>query len=570
MKFIHLHLLILCLVPKKHKIQLFMSCSQMRLYLKFIKMKVFKYIILLAVMLACGTYASAQGIRIYKTDGAVIKLADSELDSIVALPKEEINKVYRSNGTVFKILYSELDSIVGIPGVNTNASFVDLGLSVKWASRNIGAENPEDFGSYFAWGEITPKTSYTKENCTTYGKLVSEFSGEAEYDAARANWGDAARIPTFEEFQELRDKCTWEWKSVNGVNGQLVTGPNGNSIFLPAAGIFRDDLQENVGEKGCYWSATPYEYDNNSAYNSLFNDGGYWGSWRSRSDGLSVRAVSGEIQCLSYTGDTLSVGEFTADVSVMFSYVPDEGVVGGVEYYSTTDGVKYQQTVEVKHDGEYTISLSGLERGNKYRYRSFVIVNEKYVYGVTEEFVTKNNEDNLTKGEWIDLGLSVKWASHNIGAALPEDYGDYYAWGEIFPKQQYDEGNSETYGEKMTDISGNSDYDAATANWGGDARVPTEAEIEELIEKCTWQWVPRNGVNGMLITGPNGNSIFIPASGFRVGAVLDSDDKNGFYWSSTPHETDNGRAYGFNFSKKGPRGSWVHRGNGRVIRPVSN
>lgn len=533
-------------------------------------MKTVRYLILYVLVLMSVTDVCAQGVRLYKTNGTTINIADAELDSIVPVASEELNRVYRNDGKVFKVLFSELDSIVAFGGHETNAGFVDLGLSVMWASRNIGAGKAEDHGDYFAWGETAVKTSYTKENSVTDGKKTGIISGNGEYDAATVIWGESSRIPTFEEFQELRDKCQWQWKSVNGVNGQLVTGPNGNSIFLPAAGVFRGDSISNLGDNGAYWSATPYEGDDVSAYNTLFNSSGFWGSLRSRSDGLSVRAVTGRIQCLSYTGDTLKVGEYTADVSVIFSFVPADGITGGIEYYSTTDGVKHRKTIDVVKDGEYVITLDGLERGTKYKYRSFVTVGEKYVYGVTEEFITKNNEDNLTRGEWIDLGLSVRWASHNIGAAKPEDYGDYYAWGEIFPKQQYDEGNSETSGKHMTDISGNSDYDAAAAGWGGDARMPTKAETDELIEKCTWEWIPRNGVNGMLVTGPNGNCIFLPASGFRVGAVLDADDKNGFYWSSTPQDDDDRRAYGYTFSKKNPRGSWNLRSNGRVIRPVSN
>lgn len=532
-------------------------------------MKIIKSIFLFVMLLINCTYADAQGVRLYKTDGTIIKIADSELDSIVSVHTEEVNKVYKSNGSVLKVLYSELDSIVGIPGHVSNLDFIDLGLSVMWASRNLGAETPDSYGDYFAWGETSSKSVFTKENSITRGRQIGSFSGNAEYDAARVTWGKSARIPTFEEFEELRDKCSWEWTSFNGINGQLVTGPNGNSIFLPAAGIGRADSLENVGTKGAYWCATPLENDNLNAYNHLFNESGYWGSMRSRSDGLSVRAVSGEVQCISYTGDTLSVGEYSAEVSVMFTYVPKDGIVGGVEYASTSTGVKQRYTMNVEKDGEYVVKIDGLERGNKYKYRSFVIWNGRYVYGKTEEFITKNTEDNLSKGQWIDLGLSVKWASHNIGAALPEDYGDYYAWGEIYPKQLYDEGNSETAGKKISDIGGNSDYDAATANWGGDARMPSEAEINELMEKCTWQWAPRNGVNGMLVTGPNGNSIFLPAVGFRIGAVLDADDRNGFYWSSSAKESDDVRAFGFTFSKKGPRGGMNHRGNGRAIRPVS-
>lgn len=532
-------------------------------------MRIIKIVLLLVTLLISSINLNAQGVRLYKTDGTVIKVSDAELDSIVSMYVEHANKVYKTDGTVLKILYSELDSIVGVSDNKSGTVFVDLGLSVMWAANNIGAERPEDYGDYFAWGEINTKSSYDKENSLSTGKEMGVITGDVGYDAARANCGVPARIPTSEEYNELRSKCNWEWTLINGVGGQLVTGPNGNSIFLPAAGLRRGTALDDAGESGIYWSASPYEDHNGSAYTTLFNDSGYWGSMRSRSDGLTIRPVAGDIQCISYTGDTLKVGETSADISVIFSFVPAEGIIGGVEYFTLTSE-KREQTMEIKTDGEYVFSISGLDRGTKYKYRSFVIENGKYIYGATEEFITKNNEDNLTKGEWIDLGLSVKWASHNVGAMNPEDYGDYYAWGEIYPKQSYDVESSITTGKNMNDISGNSDYDAASANWGNSARMPTSEELNELLEKCTWEWIPRNGVNGMLVTGPNGNRIFLPAAGFRIGPALDGIEMNGFYWSSTPSEESLSRAFGLSFSKNGPRGSWNNRDNGRTIRAVSN
>ena len=122
---------------------------------------------------------------------------------------------------------------------------------------------------------------------------------------------------------------------------------------------------------------------------------------------------------------------------------------------------------------------------------------------------------------YVDLGLSVKWATCNVGATSPEDFGHCFAWGETSPKDEYTEDNCSIYGKQMNDISGNPQYDAATANWGGDWRMPTEYECDELIDKCKWVWVTVNGVEGCKVTGPNGNSIFLPAGWW-----------NAEYWSS--------------------------------------
>lgn len=169
--------------------------------------------------------------------------------------------------------------------------YVDLGLSVKWATCNVGASSPSDYGDYFAWGETSPKYSYTRENSVTYKKNIGDIAGNARYDAARANWGSSWRLPTDSECQELVDKCTWTWTTQGGHEGYKVTGRNGNSIFLPAAGWRNGSSLDNAGEYGRYWSSLPGE-DNTDAYNLLFDSGCQNVFWYYRSLGRSVRPVS--------------------------------------------------------------------------------------------------------------------------------------------------------------------------------------------------------------------------------------------------------------------------------------
>ena len=132
------------------------------------------------------------------------------------------------------------------PQAVSTHEYVDLGLKVKWATCNVGAEKPEDYGDYFAWGETKPKTEYS---WSTY--KFTKYTGsdktvlDAADDAATANWGSAWRMPTFEEVQDLFDNCTWEWQAAGnatfgGVAGYKVTskktGYTDKYIFLPAAG----------------------------------------------------------------------------------------------------------------------------------------------------------------------------------------------------------------------------------------------------------------------------------------------------------------------------------------------
>lgn len=162
-------------------------------------------------------------------------------------------------------------------------------------------------------------------------------------------------------------------------------------------------------------------------------------------------------------------------------------------------------------------------------------------------------EEPETTHEYVDLGLpsGLKWATCNVGATTPEDYGDYFAWGEVEPKEYYD-WSTYKYGTDYNQLTKyctssrlgkdgfvdnktvlDSEDDAATANWGGSWRMPTEVEQQELVDNCTWTWTTQNGVNGYKVTGPNGNSIFLPAAGYMDEGSLSDAGSDGDYWSSS-------------------------------------
>lgn len=182
-------------------------------------------------------------------------------------------------------------------GTIAGHKYVDLGLpsGLKWATYNVGANSPEDYGDYYAWGETSTKSSYTYKNCTTYGKAMSDIGGNAQYDVARANWGSSWRLPTKAEFDELlnEDNCTWLWTTQGGKNGyKVISKRNGNSIFLPAAG-YRNGTSPNFdGSRGYYWSSTPYASGTCYAYTLFFNSSYRYTYWYYRSYGRSVRPVS--------------------------------------------------------------------------------------------------------------------------------------------------------------------------------------------------------------------------------------------------------------------------------------
>ena len=178
-----------------------------------------------------------------------------------------------------------------VSGTHKGHDYVDLGLSVKWATCNVGANSPEAYGDYYAWGETTTKNTYTESNCSTYGQNISDIKGTSR-DVAHVKWGGNWRMPTEEEFYELLSKCTWSWATQNGTKGYKVTSKiNGNSIFLPAAGYRSGDGLYDAGSDGSYWSSTPNSENTRGAYVINFYSGNRITGWCYRYFGLSVRPV---------------------------------------------------------------------------------------------------------------------------------------------------------------------------------------------------------------------------------------------------------------------------------------
>lgn len=170
-----------------------------------------------------------------------------------------------------------------------------------------------------------------------------------------------------------------------------------------------------------------------------------------------------------------------------------------------------------------------------------------------EVSIEEEEKDMPTPGQWVDLGLSVKWAGWNVGATSPEQYGGYYAWGETEEKEEYtlynyehltDEFDGYSYFRTLGCISGTR-YDVATVKWGNGAKMPTSDQMYELADKCTTKEATYNGVKGIFIIGPNGNSIFMPLPGRSYEELRDVGV--GCYWSGTQKENDSRSAYSTEF-----------------------
>ena len=217
-------------------------------------------------------------------------------------------------------------------------------------------------------------------------------------------------------------------------------------------------------------------------------------------------------------------------------------------------------------------------QSNKYDLNEDGDVNITDVILLVNYILGQNNGSQAT-GEAIDLGLpsGTLWASCNVGASKPEEYGGYYAWGETEEKETYtwenyihcDDGTYETCHDLGSDISG-TEYDVAHVKWGGNWCMPTLDDIKELLDNCTSEWTTLNGVNGHKFTGPNGNSIFLPAAGSRWRGGLSRAGEDGGYWSSTQNPDYSYLALGLGFMFRSGSATWGNnsRDYGQSVRPV--
>ncbi len=239
--------------------------------------------------------------------------------------------------------------------------------------------------------------------------------------------------------------------------------------------------------------------------------------------------------------------------------------------YGTTENNLTERVISgtFQEIGDYTAFINNLTPNTTYYYKAFATNVIGTTYGEIMSFTLDNTAGSLNGHIWVDLGLpsGTRWATCNVGADSPTAYGEYFAWGETSSKETY---NSSTYTYSDNPTTLPSSADAATANWGTGWRMPTQTEMQELIDNCTVTWTTQNGVNGRLFTGSNGNFIFLPAAGYPNDSNLSEAGSAGRYWSSslcTGNTTEQGWGIWFT-SGSICRMATINRYYGRSVRPV--
>ena len=561
-------------------------------------------------------YVSVSGLMVYMQDSYYVivdggsricsitnKPNDLDLDAFVG--KLVILKGYYCNFDTYSnahmIIYSSIEE-------RPAPVAVDLGLSVKWATFNLGAGKPEECGDYYAWGETQPQSDYMwssykwcKGEISTLTKYnINPLFGTVDYktvldpedDAAHVNWGGNWRMPTKEEQDELRDNCTWtrtEDYNGTGVSGMIVTsnkpGYTDKSIFLPAAGDIYDSELRNVGSSGYYWSSSLKTDTPDYAYYVYFNSRNVRWFDNYRHVGKSIRPVYGEVVPVSSISIPATV-ELPRDKSATLTptILPENATYKNLTWISSDESVATVDatgTITARAEGKATITVYSADA-------SVMAACEVFVIAVT-----------IPNGyEYVDLGLpsGLKWATMNVGASKPEECGDYYAWGETEPKSDYswatykfrisgdgswDGHKSNITFSKYCNQSSNWESsepmdnktvldledDAAHVNWGGSWRMPTYEEYVELLANCTWTRSTQNGVNGLLVSGPNGNSIFFPAAGSIDDSELHGVGSWCYFWSSSLYTERPSCAWYVDFTSDSGRGP-IGRNRGYSVRPV--
>lgn len=531
--------------------------------------------------------------------------------------------------------YGYAASLAMVPKHNGH-EYVDLGIKdangnpVYWATCNLGAESPEVYGDKFAWGETATKdlfgwnyyqhgTSDTKltKYCLSpaYGTVDNKTILDPEDDAATVNWGDGWRMPTKEEWDQLLD-CSWKTNSYGDVLGYIVSG-NGNSIFLPS-----DDNGSSA--QGYYWLSTLNTSNSGIAdicrfhcYSNSHSIQNYNRSYSARirpvySNFVFVRSIE-----LSGASSELEVGDMlqlNANVLPAGAGMKDLTWSTSDETIATVSTTGQATAVAA---GTVTIKATAKDGSNSFG---------SYTITVTAAGPDANGH------EYVDLGITsngkpLYWATCNVGATQPEEYGDYFAWGETEP--YYTEGHSldnpcsnwksgksgynwssykwcngssstqtkyctiSSYGTVDNKTVLDAEDDAAVQNWGGDWRMPTDAEMTLLRNNCYWEWTTNyksTNKAGYIVYKAKSDSdkgkysyknpslsasysisdthIFLPAAGYRNESNLVSEGSFGGCWSSSLYTSNSNFAYFLYFYSSEVRRNNNSRYYGRSVRPV--
>ena len=452
-----------------------------------------------------------------------------------------------------------------------NVQAVDLGLpsGLKWASCNVGATAPEDYGNYYAWGETETKADYSwatymyangaynklTKYCTnaSYGDngfTDNKTTLDPEDDAAHVNWGGDWRMPTDAEWTELREQCTWTWTMQNGVYGYQVTSKiNSNSIFLPAAGYRYDTRLYYAGNDGRYWSSSLFAGYQNNAWSISFNPKtgrDYYG----RNFGFPVRPVQDK-----------------QEEEVESAYVPKPFTVAEGKQITFSGGnLQYTQSTQTWAFAEHQYDMLGDANVN-----GSTLADKIDLFGWSGSTATAKWGIGTSQSHSDYSGDFADWGTNTIGTDAPD------TWRTLTKDEwyylRYSRANADDLvGVARIDLNADgSKYVNGLVLLPDDWTCPAGVTFKsgffdtnsvqayadyQTFTLADWQKLEAAG------------AVFLPASGLRLGSNVRYMQYYGDYWSATPD--DSGYALEFNFNSDGAYASNYDRNYGLAVRLVKD
>ena len=474
-------------------------------------------------------------------------------------------------------------------GVSTSTDYDDYsGAFVDWGTNQIGADAPN------TWRTLTRnEREYLLETRPNASSLcgVAQVNGVNGLVLLPDNWTCPEGV-TFKSGFHSSQGVDYYAAHQTFTADQWSKLESAGAVFLPAAGVRYGSSVDDVQSDGLYWSNAYYLYFYSSSAGE--NNGNL-------NCGHSVRLVK-DLQQETVKSlpsvTTAAITQITETTAVAGGNVTSDGGASvterGVVYSTNPNPVITNLNNTIRPcgsgTGSFTYNMTGLQSGTTYYVRAYAKNDVGTAYGEEVSFTTKEQSSTPSNGTengyaYVDLGLSVKWATMNVGASKPEDYGDYYAWGETTTQTEYNWSTYKycyTYYNNLTKYNTYSSYgtvdnkttlelgdDAARANWGGTWRMPTDVELSELREQCTWTWTTQNGVNGYKVTSKsNGNNIFLPAAGYRMDSKLKVVGSDGCYWANSISSNLPYCAWRLDFNASEVKWNGDNRCYGQSVRPV--
>lgn len=474
--------------------------------------------------------------------------------------------------------------------------------SITYTSAKTGGNVTSDGGATVTDRGICYSTS---SNPTISNSKISSGSGTGPFTTNLAGLSDGTTYFIRAYATNKKGTSYGEQRSftTNAYGKPTVSTSSATNISYTSASVggnVTSDGGATVTERGVCYATYSNPTTSNSKMKSGSGTGSFTANLTSLSDGTTyyVRAYAINSEGTTYgsqvtfttkaystpTVTTNTVTDITSNSATISGNVTSDGGATVTERgicYSTSSSptISHSKVTSGTGTGSFSANLTSLSANTKYYYRAYAKNSKGVSYGDIASFTTKIQYD------YVDLGLSVKWATCNVGATKPEESGDYFAWGEIGTevKIRY---NWTTYkhcngtSHSITKYSSSDrrsilelEDDAAYVNCGSSWRMPTKEEISELIGSCVWTWTTRNGIYGYNVKGPSGYSIFIPASGYKSdsGEVLNMNSY-GCYWSSSlvyPNSYYDYYAHALDFSSSNCQCSNSElRVLGYTVRPV--